>query len=330
MEINDLTQSDLINFISTSITIASMAFGAWGIYITIYRVRYSGTIEYNPIKSVKIYENIIKSFPNLVITHNDMPIENELVYHSSLLINSGKIDIKKDMIEEPIKISLKNGQWKEAKIKKSFSIKSSITISNDNIHLYLEPGLLRIDEGLQIEALATLNDTLANNPFIDQVSITHRISDINSIEKGNRASQEYVKDKIKESQKSKKYFWFFLLTALVLPALLIYSQPDNILTLTYPTSKSYYVLSEVSNESIKLSDINHFFSNVYLENTPSNFSKIIYKPIHLSYYQKARLDSFSVFFLPAVIILYGFLFLWIYNQNIKKYRRIEKIYSIKA
>jgi hypothetical protein len=327
MELENLTSSDFLNIFSILFTAVSILFGIWGIYVSVYRVKYPGKLTYTPIKTVNIYENIINSFPNLSIQHNGISIENELVYHRSAVLNTGKIDIKRDMIEEPISIFLKNGEWKEARIKSSPSIKSSITIGIDKKSLHLETGLLRIDEAIQYEALATLNENLDSIPLIDHIKITHRISDIESIEKSDRMSIEGIRSTLSQGRFTMRMLFAILAFGFMIPIGLLLTQPDKIITISLPHSKATYILSKANDNSIVLSDINSFRTYKSIKTDSSTLSKITYTPTALSYYQKSRVVS-AVYIIPTFITVYMLIFGWILYRNQNKYLKLEKIFAL--
>jgi hypothetical protein len=329
MELNDLTQSDIITLFSIILTFVSIPFGIWGIYVTAYRVKYPGRLIYTPVKTVNIYDSIIKSFPDFSVKHNEVEIENELVYHRSAIINTGKIDIKKDMIEEPIRIFLKNGEWKEAKIKSSPSVKSSISIGVDKQSLYLETGLLRIDEAIHYEALATLNGIPDNLPVTDHIKILHRISDIDSIEKSERISIENINYKLDQNKYNRKLIYILLIFGLIFPAIILNTTPSTSATITYPNTESIFTLSEITESNLKLTNLNSFFNNKQIHTDSVSLSKIRYNPLHLSYFQKSRVIS-NVYFMPIMIFSYCLLLSLFFYRERKKYMKLQKIFTLSS
>jgi hypothetical protein len=327
MDLSDLTRSDILTLFSIILTIISIPFGIWGIYVTAYRVKYPGRLTYTPIKTVNIYDSIIKSFPDFSIKHDGVDIENELVYHRSAVSNTGKIDIKKDMIEEPIKIFLENGQWKEARIKNSPSIKSSITIGLDKKSLHLETGLLRIDEALQYEALATLDNVTDELPLIDHIKVTHRISDIDAIDKSERMPIERIRNNIRQHETTKKMLYLILAIGLLMPIIMLITQPSTVITIALPNLKSIYSLSEVKENVVEFSDLNSFISHNSLPADSSSLSKIIYKPTKLNYFQKSRIFS-AAYLIPIVTILYVSGLALFFNRNRKRFLKLEKTFIL--
>lgn len=180
MNVNyDLSQ--LLGYIGIFVTII---FGLWGIYVTI-RNKYFPQITFVLKKSIALFDTIVKNIPELSISYNGAPINQNLILIEAALVNTGKKDILPTMIEKPIYLSLPDYyKWIAGKIiSTSNNIEATITLSDPTI--VINSGLFKLNEYIIFQALLEVpndNNVAKIEKKIDKIiKFSHRIADMRNI-----------------------------------------------------------------------------------------------------------------------------------------------------
>lgn len=249
-----MSYSDWISIWSNVITVISTAFGIWGLYISYFKKKYPGKISYIPIETVRIYENIVKAFPEVSVEHNGEPITEELVYHRAAIVNNGMIDISKQMIDEPLTIGLPNGTWKEAKIKNDSYRKNKIFI-NPLKGIIVKFKLLRINEAVQFESLSTIKNK-DDKSFIESIKLHYRISETQNIKVLAAVSNSDLKE-----SKSKLKVSIIMNILMVMGVLLFiaYAYYNNQMSMliVMPNDKNRYTVAKEDDKYLMESTTSH-------------------------------------------------------------------------
>lgn len=184
---------------------ATVGFGIAGIYL--YRSRrYPGRITFYKQTPIRLFDSIVKNLPELSVLYKDKPVSEGLVLLKGFLVNTGSKDIEGSMVEEKLRINLREGyKWITAKIvRTSPDLKATLAVEPDKIEF--TTGLMRRNEYVLFEALAEAlvpsksQDADTRAPKLsDALQITHRIADTQRI--GMQRFSE-------PPEKPKKWWWF--------------------------------------------------------------------------------------------------------------------------
>jgi hypothetical protein len=166
---------------------ATLVVGIWAIIVTV-RYNRNVRITYALDQAIALTDDITQNFPDLRISFRDEPISQNLVLLKGYLINTGKKDISREMVEERITLVLKKDyEWVECKVvETSPSLKVSAAIL-DLCNVSFETGLWKTKEYLKFEALAKVpvmrsdaEATPVDHPTVrlrKALSFKHRIAD---------------------------------------------------------------------------------------------------------------------------------------------------------
>src|SRR5262245_50978959 len=90
---------------------ATVLLGLWAIIITV-RYNRNVRITYAYDQAIALTDDITQNFPELGITFREEPVSQNLVLLKGYVINTGKKDISREMVEERITLSLPEGyEW---------------------------------------------------------------------------------------------------------------------------------------------------------------------------------------------------------------------------
>lgn len=170
---------------------ATILLGLWAITITV-RYNRSVRITYAHDQAIALTDDITQNFPELGIVFRGEPVSQNLVLLKGYLINTGKKDISREMVEERITLELpENYEWVECKVVESSPSLKANAIKCDSMHVAFETGLWKAKEYMKFEALAKVPVVKANldNPPADRptlrlrkaLSFSHRIADSSRI-----------------------------------------------------------------------------------------------------------------------------------------------------
>jgi RNA-binding protein YhbY len=177
----------------------SVIFGVVGIYLTV-KSRYSGAITFVNEQTIELFDAIGNSLDNLAVTYDGCDVNDNLVLLNGAFINSGKMDLTKDMVEKPITIILPDGfKWLSGRIIES-KVKAQLELKDDNT-ISIETGLFRRGECVRFHALAQLPDNEdgdSNSKRLnDSLKFDHRITNTKNINetevKPKKASNKELK-----------------------------------------------------------------------------------------------------------------------------------------
>lgn len=122
------------------------------------RSKYSGRITFFNEQTIELFDAIGNSLDKLAVTYNGSAVNENLVLLNGAFINSGKFDITKDMVEQPITITLPEGyKWLTGRIVDS-NVKAEFIQVDDN-NVSISTGLFRCGEYIRFHALAQLSET---------------------------------------------------------------------------------------------------------------------------------------------------------------------------
>jgi hypothetical protein len=189
-----------LSVISLIVTVVGAILGAFGILFGLYTYvkskKYPGQITFVKEDCISLVDSIIRNLPNLNITYNEKSISDRVVLLKGYLVNTGKIDIKREMINNPIILSLPEGyRWLEVKqVSSSSGIVADIHILSDNDrNIEFKFELLKREEFIQFEALAEVPDINEENKDKTEkppstilekaIAFDSRISDTGKIER---------------------------------------------------------------------------------------------------------------------------------------------------
>lgn len=235
--------------------VISVIFGLIGIYLTI-RSKYSGRVTFVNEQTIELFDAIGNSLDKLAVTYNGSAVNENLVLLNGAFINSGKFDITKDMVEQPITIILPKGyKWLTGRIVDSNVKAEFIQVDENNISV--PTGLFRCGEYIRFHALAQLpeiNEDVSNSErFKKAISFEHRIVNTKSI---NETETHSKKESLRTLKKKGIPLALMLLMMVGLVGFMTYKGFPKVLLYSYAVSQYKTELVQVkttSNNLVKVS-----------------------------------------------------------------------------
>ena len=178
---------DNINFILTILgTILSIVFGILSIDL-FKKKKYPGRITFIEERATGLFASLVKNFPQIAISYENQPINQQIVLLRGFIINQGIIDINESMVEERLALKLPDGfKWLTAKIvDASEGSKANVQITDS--HLYFNLGLFKKNEFVRFEALLDVPVQQSSNIsslklLREELKFVHRIADTAVVE----------------------------------------------------------------------------------------------------------------------------------------------------
>lgn len=180
--------------------------------------KYPSSITFVRQRSIGLFDEVLKTFPNLDVNYNNIQIEKNLVLIKGSFINSGKHDLTLSDIEKPITLILPDSyEWLEANIvSKSSELKAEVIIT-DNSSMIVKTKLFRKNEFIRFQALVSVpeNEVITNKDnkleqsLYQKLKIEHRIANTGKI--------KTIKLHNHDKKKARKEIWlsvfaFFMLS----------------------------------------------------------------------------------------------------------------------
>lgn len=256
--------------------IATIYFGIQGLLLAKSRT-YPGELTFIPEQAIGLFDSIVKNFPQISITYDEQNISDQIVLLKGYLLNTGSIDIKEQLVEMELSITLpENFKWVDTKIvDSSEGIAPTTKIQSDN-GLAFHLGLFRKDEFLRFEALAEVpspeNKSISSaSQLMNSLKFKHRIADTKEVKVNPRGLKlKSLKDSI--FIYSSSLLVIILFTFTIFPAILN--------TASQPLNMFYYELSKGD-------------SSITLTATPNSLNTVQLGKTDGSIYQTVPLESFN-------------------------------------
>jgi len=195
----------------------NMFLGLLGIIITIivgaigiiyaYRIRSIPKITFLEHDFFSLFEEIIKYMDGINITFENIQVGPSLLMLKASFINNGTVDIDSSMVHEPLKIKLpENCKWKRIKITKT-SPNVNVNFKMSDVITEFDLDLLKKSEYFSFDALIEIIDSPKESIEIDskylekiseKISISHRITNLEKINKENLYSSIIKNRRLKE------------------------------------------------------------------------------------------------------------------------------------
>jgi hypothetical protein len=161
------------------------AFGTlYGVYLTI-KYRSTKQFSFVIIKSIALFDTLVKNIPDLSIFYKGHNITPELILIELALLNTGTQDITPETIEKPISITLPE-EYKWLSVGKtvfSSDIEADIKIIHDQ-KIEINTGLFKLNDFIRFQSLLSVPErdhffkNLISGDFTKIFKFTNRISDL--------------------------------------------------------------------------------------------------------------------------------------------------------
>jgi len=169
----------------------SLIFGILGIGLTVLsiilfkRKRYPGEISFIVQECIDLFDSIVQNFNSISIKFKNRNINKDVVYLKGSFINTGDIDIRTDMVEENLLITLpEKFKWLDAKITNSSSYTNKSLKIIDNRKLEFELGLFKKNEFIQFELILEIHNEqrISSTKLLENsIKLHHRIADTKKV-----------------------------------------------------------------------------------------------------------------------------------------------------
>lgn len=177
----------MLRDINFYLTLLGLIIGCTGIYLA-WRHRYPGKITYIREGLISLFNDVVRSMPELAVTYEGAPIQANFVILRGHLLNSGRKDFTPDMIDQPLSFDLPVGfKWRKVTItSRSNGLKAQSETPRDS-SLVFNLGLFRCKEHISFEALVEVPDIpdSKETPAIrlnKVLKINHRIADTRPVD----------------------------------------------------------------------------------------------------------------------------------------------------
>ena len=255
-----MTFSDILAILGLILTVV---FGIWGIIITI-RKRYPGRITFVEENAIGLFNSIIKSFSEIKIQYNDLPISEQMIYLKASFINTGNTDLSTKDNTHKLKIELPNDyKWINCKIT-GHSKDIECNLTNTNSELTFDFDLLRKNEFIQFEAFAEIKNTdRPASTFRKSLTFSHRIPNTAKIDKQHYLDEEQIKDKKYEFKKNLVFATLFLLFIVGITTYNYFKKSTDLEYKYLNNGKEYVVkVSTAGLDKIKIEDSDKDFEKI--------------------------------------------------------------------
>ena len=168
--------------------VATLIGSLLGVYYMVQQKKYSQIRVFHNY-SISLFESIVKNLDAVEINLNGEKIDESLILFQITFANTGTLDIEKDLIFSPVKISLPQiYHWKVCRvIKASEGINLKIDKSDDSVTI--EWDMLKVGEFFVLDSLVEApshsnnsGEVSLKNLFAD-LSVRHRIKHLREIKK---------------------------------------------------------------------------------------------------------------------------------------------------
>jgi hypothetical protein len=170
------------------LTLVGLIIGFIGIYLA-WHHRYPGKVTYVREGLISLFNDVVRSMPELAVTYEGEPVQSNLVILRGHLFNSGHKDFTPDMIDQPLSFDLPTGfKWLRASITStSKGLKAESSIKDNLLSLQFDLNLFRCKEHISFEALVEVPDIkdskeLPAYRLNKALKINHRIADTRSVD----------------------------------------------------------------------------------------------------------------------------------------------------
>ena len=134
--------------------VATVVFGVWAVALAKSR-KYPGEITFFRERPIRLLDDVIGNLPQITVSYKGQPAAKNLSLIRGYILNTGRKDISKDMIEQPLNIRLPEVcRWLEASAKGSWD-GAEHAIIKDPRTVEFSWTMLRRNEFLKFEAQAS-------------------------------------------------------------------------------------------------------------------------------------------------------------------------------
>jgi len=308
------------------LTFVGIILAIFGIYTTLRN--YKGEISFVQEENISLFDSIVKNLPELSIKFNAEPVTPNLNLLKGALLNSGKKDISKLMVEEPIRITLDKGfKWLAAKVVvESKGLEVNTKIVDPNV-LEFSIGLMRCQEYFRFQAVLSkppvkiadrkeIKNIKKNNP-IYPLKFSHRIQDIKNIKKIEITNPKLFFNRAKKFIVLGVITILMGITILIFPTLLTIEQQRFVFEDFNDKSKVY--IKNIMDNKISVVDINSSLNKDIPFDIFVTQYKLAGKLKNIPYADTLYYPALALYFLLPFI---GFALMFFI------YRRDKKIYNI--
>ncbi len=300
--------------------VVSVIFGATGIYLAV-KSRYSGKITFINEQTIELFDAIGNSLDKLAVTYDGVAVNENLVLLNGAFINSGKIDITPDMVEQPITIKLPDGyKWLTGRVIDS-NIKANFKQENENT-ISISTELFRCDEYIRFHALAQLPESEEgesnSNRLKKAIKFQHRIVNTKNIDEIKTQYRKETKKKLRIE------FIFWILGSIIMLGFFsfdLYKQEPKVMVYPYLVSDSKVELVKIKVTNDSRVEVVSIESDIEIEESFLDFTKKIKGPPSLRK-KELRFIDYVIFAVGMLIIL------CIILSQIFEYRRDYKLLKI--
>src|ERR1035438_8018166 len=157
--------------------VATVVFGIWAVVLAKSR-KYPGEITFFRERPIRLLDDVIGNLPQITVSYKGQPAAMNLTLLKGFLLNTGRKDISKDMIEQPLTIRLQEDcRWLEVSAKGSWDNAEHATIIDPRTVAFPWT-MLRCNEYLKVEALIEIGRGNVGRPLY----VTgHRIADTGKV-----------------------------------------------------------------------------------------------------------------------------------------------------
>jgi len=252
-----------------------------GIIITVIvgvigiRIRKIPKITFLEQDFFSLFESIIKNIDGINITFENIQVSPSLLMLKASFINNGTIDIDSSMVHEPLKIKLpENCKWKRIKITKT-SPKVNINFKMSDVVTEFNWDLLKRNEYFSFDALIEIIDNLKESIDIDneyikklskKISISHRITNLEKINKGNL----YSITKYKTFKKIPvPFILLIVMEFLLIISMSTFDIPDQFL------KNTHYIIKDLKNNNMEIKLIYLGNDNIQIKSIDNEYKEIL-------------------------------------------------------
>ena len=268
--------------------------------------------------------NLSKATKEITVSYKGAEVPNDLILIEGYLLNAGNTDIKREDVEDPIKISLgKDWLWHSFHIRNiSPGLKLSAEIINNSVNINL--GLCKKGEGLYFDGLISVEDGASlssNREILKNIKIYSRITNVDRIEKV-KLPTDFEKNGVKIFDKDYLFINIFLIVLVIFMAVSTFGSYEEVLTYEFQSVTGAEV--SIGFDDLKEVQVRDTKTNKIIENNNGYYElkPIIYKKENNIMFKILPYISLVICSLCFFIINY----LWLNRYLLLvKVRKIEKV-----
>jgi hypothetical protein len=153
--------------------VATVVFGVWAVVLAKSR-KYPGEITFFHERTIRLLDDVVGDLPQITVNYKGQPAAKNLTLLKGFLLNTGRKDLSKEMIEQPLSIQLPEGyRWLEASAKGSWDgVEHAAIIEPRTVAISWT--LLRCSEFMTFESLVEVAELKNWRPHL---VTQHRIAD---------------------------------------------------------------------------------------------------------------------------------------------------------